>query len=142
MVPDEEDAEDKKTRVHPQTNNPRFDEIFAYPLTETELINKKMIVKVMDHDVLGRDDILGEVIIDINTFNFRDSPIHTAWYTLNMEVSIVHCYIHVNYLLNMEVNIVHCYIHVNYLLNMEVNIVHCYIHVNYLLNMEVNIVHC
>jgi Ca2+-dependent lipid-binding protein len=62
-----EDAEDKKTRVHPQTNNPRFDEIFAYPLTETELINKKMIVKVMDHDVLGRDDFLGEVIIDINT---------------------------------------------------------------------------
>jgi hypothetical protein len=51
-------------------------------------INKKMIVKVMDHDVLGRDDFLGEVIIDINTFNFRDSPIHTAWYTLNMEVNI------------------------------------------------------
>jgi hypothetical protein len=91
---------------------------------------------------LKATDILGEVIIDINTFNFRDSPIHTAWYMLNMEVNIVHCYIHVNYLLNMEVNIVHCYIHVNYLLNMEVNIVHCYIHVNYLLNMEVNIVHC
>ena len=91
MVPDEEDAEDKKTRVHPQTNNPRFDEIFAYPLTETELINKKMIVKVMDHDVLGRDDFLGEVIIDINTFNFRDSPIHTAWYTLNMETDLDVC---------------------------------------------------
>ena len=87
MNPDVDDSEEKRTRVYPQTNNPKFDEIFAYPLTETELINRKLIVKVMDNDVLGRDDFLGEVIIDMNTFNFHESPIHTAWYNLNMEVS-------------------------------------------------------
>ncbi|XP_076091952.1 synaptotagmin-10-like [Mytilus galloprovincialis] len=88
MTPDVEDAEEKRTRVYPQTNNPKFDEIFAYPLTETELINRKLVVKVMDSDLLGRDDFLGEVIIDMNTFNFRDSPIHTAWYNLNMETDL------------------------------------------------------
>lgn len=88
LRPDIEDSEEKKTRVHPQTNSPVFDEIFAYPLMETELINRKFIFKVLDHDVLGRDDFLGEVIIDLNTFNFRESPIHTAWYSLNMETDL------------------------------------------------------
>lgn len=50
------------------------------------LTDLKMVVQVMDADIMGQDDFIGEVIVEMTSFNFRDTPFHTAWYSLNMEV--------------------------------------------------------
>ena len=71
-----------------QSNDPMFDEIFAFPLEESDLSDLKMVVQVMDADIMGEDDFIGEVVVEMNTFNFRESPFHIAWYSLNMEVNI------------------------------------------------------
>ena len=49
---------------------------------------------------MDRDDLIGEAIIRLDTFDFHLSPVHTAWYTLNAEVGIsssgknkIHCYL-------------------------------------------------
>lgn len=85
LMPDEEGMEPKKTAVTRGDSEPRFDEIFAFPLDEQELMSLKMIVDVLDDDITGQDDNLGQVIIDLNSFNFKENPTHTAWYMLARE---------------------------------------------------------
>ena len=46
------------------------------------------MVQVLDHALGGRDDVKGEVIINLNQFSFRSEPVLTAWYQLNMEVNM------------------------------------------------------
>lgn len=87
MYPDPSGNGQKRTKVIHDTTNPRFDDIFYFGITEVEMAETMLLVQVWDSDTLGNDDFLGEVIIKMNTFNFRDCPIHTAWYTLNSEVS-------------------------------------------------------
>ena len=74
------------THVIQQTNNPRFDEIFSYNMPEFALGQSKVIVQVIDHTIGGHDDVRGEVLINLNQFDFRSEPVLTAWYQLNMEV--------------------------------------------------------
>lgn len=85
-MPDNEGLGERRTAVVRQSNDPVFDEIFAFPLEETSLTDLKIVVQVMDADIMGQDDFIGEVIVDMNSFNFRETPFHTAWYSLNMEV--------------------------------------------------------
>lgn len=40
----------------------------------------------MDVDIMGQDDFIGEVIVEISLFNFRDILFYIVWYFLNMEV--------------------------------------------------------
>ena len=75
------------TQIVHQNNNPRFDEIFGYNMPEFALGQSKLVVQVIDHALGGRDDVRGEVIINLNQFSFRSEPILTAWYELNMEVT-------------------------------------------------------
>lgn len=88
LNPDPVGAGERRTAVVRQSNDPVFDEIFAFPLEESDLSDLKMVVQVMDADIMGEDDFIGEVVVEMNTFNFRESPFHTAWYSLNMEVNI------------------------------------------------------
>ncbi|KAK3101636.1 hypothetical protein FSP39_005068 [Pinctada imbricata] len=85
LMPENAEIGGKRTAVVKQSNSPVFDEIFAFPLKESELVDLKMLVQVMDADILGRDDFLGETIVNLNTIKFREDPFHTEWYTLNME---------------------------------------------------------
>ncbi|KAL5014679.1 hypothetical protein ScPMuIL_008949 [Solemya velum] len=88
MYPDPSGNGQKRTKVIHDTSNPRFDDIFYFGITEVEMAETMLLVQVWDSDTLGNDDFLGEVIIKMNTFNFRDCPIHTAWYTLNSETDL------------------------------------------------------
>ncbi|XP_062615236.1 synaptotagmin-A-like isoform X1 [Saccostrea cucullata] len=88
LLPDNEAAGERRTAIVRQCNDPVYDEIFAFPLEEHELNDLKMVVQVMDADIMGQDDFIGEVIVDMMTFNFRETPFHTAWYTLNMETDL------------------------------------------------------
>ena len=66
----------------------RYDEIFSYNIPEHGLGQSKLVVQVLDHALGGRDDVKGEVIINLNQFSFRSEPVLTAWYQLNMEVKM------------------------------------------------------
>ncbi|KAJ8301633.1 hypothetical protein KUTeg_020620 [Tegillarca granosa] len=88
LLPDTNRQGEKKTRVVQQCNNPTYNEIFAFQLDELELMDMKLLVQVLDKDIISRDDVIGEVIIDMNTFKFKENPVHTAWYMLNKETDL------------------------------------------------------
>lgn len=88
LLPDPLNQGAKMTQIVHQNNNPRFDEIFGYNMPEFALGQSKLVVQVIDHALGGRDDIRGEVIINLNQFSFRSEPILTAWYQLNMETDL------------------------------------------------------
>ena len=87
MHPDLHGEGGHTTQIVVETNDPVYNEIFSFTLTELEILDTKLIVQVWDYDVTSRDDFLGEVIVNMNTFNFKEDPIHTAWYTLRLQVS-------------------------------------------------------
>ncbi|XP_048740637.2 synaptotagmin-10-like [Ostrea edulis] len=88
LMPDNDGLGERRTAVMRQCNDPVFDEIFAFPLEEYKLSDLKMVVQVIDADIMGQDDFIGEVIVEMNTFNFRETPFHTAWYSLHMETDL------------------------------------------------------
>ena len=55
-------------------------------MPEFALSQSKVVVQVIDHTIGGHDDVRGEVLINLNQFDFRSEPVLTAWYQLNMEV--------------------------------------------------------
>lgn len=59
-MPDNEGMGERRTAVVRQSNDPVFDEIFAFPLEEMSLTDLKMVVQVMDADIMGRTTLLGK----------------------------------------------------------------------------------
>ncbi|XP_041349855.1 synaptotagmin-1-like [Gigantopelta aegis] len=88
MHPDLHGEGGHTTQIVVETNSPVFNEIFSFTLSELEILDAKLIIQVWDYDVTSRDDFLGEVIVNMNTFNFKQDPIHTAWYTLRMQTDL------------------------------------------------------
>jgi hypothetical protein len=86
MYPDSHSHGAKTTQIVVSSRSPVYNEIFAFKASEAELKDASMIVQVWDYDVAERDDFLGEVIVNIQTFNFQEEPIITAWFDLRMEV--------------------------------------------------------
>lgn len=78
----------RKTQVVHGTNCPRYDEIFGYCIPRYDLGEAKLIVQVCEHSLGGNDDVRGEAIIPLNSFSFHEEPVHTAWYSLNMETDL------------------------------------------------------
>ena len=46
------------------------------------------LLQVWDADIMEADDFIGEAIIPLSSFDFETEPVHTAWYTLQNEVSV------------------------------------------------------
>lgn len=78
----------KQTSPSNKPQNPVYNEKFAFSLEEVALNDTRLIVKVIDLDLVSNDmEFLGEAVISMADFDFRESPVHTAWYTLGPEVS-------------------------------------------------------
>ena len=45
-------------------------------------------MQVWDADIMEADDFIGEAIVPLASFDFEAEPVHTAWYTLQNEVSV------------------------------------------------------
>ena len=86
LYPDPFKQGEKTTNVAKKTLSPVWHEIFVFGMTELQLLDTRLLVQLWDHDLLDYDDFIGEVIVDLQTFNFDDEPQHTAWYSLQMEV--------------------------------------------------------
>lgn len=56
-------------------------------MEEVALADTRLILQIIDQDAVTDDqEFLGEVVISLSDFNFVESPVHTAWYTLQPEV--------------------------------------------------------
>lgn len=88
LLPDPLNQGEKVSQVVQQSNSPIFNEIFSYAIPEYGLGQSKLVVQVLDHALGGRDDVKGEVIINLSQFSFRSEPVLTAWYQLNMETDL------------------------------------------------------
>lgn len=87
----------KQTSPSNQPLNPSYNEKFVFPLDEVALQDTKLILQVLDQDLVNDEyEFLGEVIISLSDLNFKESPIHTAWYTLQPEVRSGLLVVHLN----------------------------------------------
>ena len=89
MFPDLHSHGAKMTQIVVETNDPVYNEIFAFRATEEELKDSRLVAQVWDYDVAARDDFLGEAIVDTRSFNFQEESVITAWFDLRMEVSAI-----------------------------------------------------
>lgn len=85
LLPDNHGEGAKRTQTIHQTNSPRFDEIFSYLVAPAELEHGRLLVHVCEQGLGDDFDVRGEVIIDLNSLPFCSDPVHTAWYSLNLE---------------------------------------------------------
>ena len=72
-----------------KTLNPEFHEIFDFPLTGEELLQRRLVLQVWDQDVIDRDDLMGEMIVELSDLPISPSGavgVHTGWYSLSEEV--------------------------------------------------------
>jgi Ca2+-dependent lipid-binding protein len=90
LYPDSSGQGERRTRAVKQSNCPVFNEIFTFTMPESELLTTSLLVQVWDHDMISRDYFLGETIVRLGPLDFRTEPIHTDWYSLNMEVRYTH----------------------------------------------------
>ncbi len=86
MYPLEEQSMLHKTQVVKKSLKPTYHEIFSVPLTDDNLRDGKLVVQVWDKDIMDHDDLIGEVVIAMESFDFSLLNVHTAWYTLRAQV--------------------------------------------------------
>ena len=87
VIPDPESLGVKQTSTSDEPSNPSFHEKFVFPVEEVALLDTKLVLKVIDHDVVSDDtECLGEVVVSLSDFSFNQSSVHTAWYSLQPEV--------------------------------------------------------
>merc|ERR1719450_50061 len=64
-------ADIKKTDVKKKTLNPEFNQIFEFPVTKRDAMNKTIVFQVFDSDKLSKDDPIGEVQIPLWQLNLN-----------------------------------------------------------------------
>ncbi|XP_019614000.1 PREDICTED: BAI1-associated protein 3-like isoform X1 [Branchiostoma belcheri] len=66
----------EKTSIKKKTLNPLFDETFKFPVAVSQLkqTGACVLFTVMDHDVLARDDVAGEVFLPLADVYGQDRP--------------------------------------------------------------------
>uniref|UniRef100_W5NL28 Synaptotagmin-like protein 2 n=1 Tax=Lepisosteus oculatus TaxID=7918 RepID=W5NL28_LEPOC len=80
LNPDKSRLSKRKTSVKKNTVNPVFQESLKYKLEKVELQSRVLNVSVWHNDSLGRNAFLGEVEIDLKTWDWNhEAP---AWYNL------------------------------------------------------------
>jgi Ca2+-dependent lipid-binding protein len=56
-------VEKKKTVIHQKTLNPVFNETFTFAVPYERIRHASLVVSVMDHDRIGRNDKIGQIIL-------------------------------------------------------------------------------
>ena len=64
LIP-EVDNKTRRTDIRRNCPDPYFNEIFKFPVTYDELVDKYLLFQVFDYDRFSRNDVTGEVRIDM-----------------------------------------------------------------------------
>lgn len=69
----EVDARKRQTTIHRNDPNPFFDQHFKFPVSHEELQLKTLVLQVFDYDRYSRNDIIGEVTMNMGDYDIANS---------------------------------------------------------------------
>ncbi|CAH1968325.1 unnamed protein product [Acanthoscelides obtectus] len=69
----EVDARKRQTSIHRNNPNPLFDQMFKFPVSHEELQFKTLVLQVFDYDRFSRNDIIGEVTMNLSDVDIANS---------------------------------------------------------------------
>ncbi|XP_036879531.1 synaptotagmin-like protein 3 isoform X8 [Manis javanica] len=89
LLPDRSSQGKRKTRVHRNTLDPTFQETLKYQVEPAQLVTRQLQVSVWHLGTLTRRVFLGQVIIPLATWDFRDSATQSFhWFPLQAKAEI------------------------------------------------------
>ncbi|NWI15131.1 SYTL2 protein, partial [Crypturellus soui] len=72
LLPEKYKLGKRKTSVKKKTFNPVYNEILRYKIEKSVLKNQRLNISVWHNDTFGRNSFLGEVELDLGTWNWND----------------------------------------------------------------------
>ncbi|ESO83943.1 hypothetical protein LOTGIDRAFT_183988 [Lottia gigantea] len=85
LLPDKSRNGKRKTKIKKHTLSPVFNEVLKYNISESELYSRSLWLTVWHNDKFGRNDFLGEVLVQFENYKFTDNS--PRWYPLQERVS-------------------------------------------------------
>uniref|UniRef100_A0A8C6X7F9 Synaptotagmin-like protein 2 n=1 Tax=Naja naja TaxID=35670 RepID=A0A8C6X7F9_NAJNA len=83
LLPEKHKLGKRKTSVKKKTLNPVFNEILRYKIDKAVLESQRLNISVWHHDTFGRNSFLGEVELDLVSWDWKDSQNkQMIWYPL------------------------------------------------------------
>nr|CAH7748594.1 unnamed protein product [Callosobruchus chinensis] len=70
-----------KTKVIVDSCDPVFEETFEYLVSESDLLNSKLVLTTKSKKVFFNSDVIGQVVIDFKKFHDLDKPVR-EWFEL------------------------------------------------------------
>ncbi|XP_070559077.1 synaptotagmin-1-like [Ptychodera flava] len=86
LIPDQTSEGAKTSSAAENTLYPTYNEIFTFKLLEEDVSDSKLRVQVWDKDIFGKDDFMGEKIVNLSEINFKE--VFTNWYELQAETDL------------------------------------------------------
>ncbi|KAG8448028.1 hypothetical protein GDO86_015213 [Hymenochirus boettgeri] len=80
LLPDKARMGKRKTSVKRKTTNPIYNEVLRYKIEKMVLLIQKLNLSVWHNDPLGRNSFLGEMEIDLTSWDWSNTAAH--WYNL------------------------------------------------------------
>lgn len=80
LLPEKAKMGKRKTAVKKKTLNPVYNEILRYKISKQSLLAQTLNLSVWHHDALGRNSFLGEVNVNLGTWDWSDTQ--RKWYQL------------------------------------------------------------
>ncbi|KAM9324047.1 synaptotagmin-like protein 2 [Gastrophryne carolinensis] len=80
LLPDKARMGKRKTSVKRKTTNPIYSEVLKYKIEKMALLIQKLNLSVWHNDPLGRNSFLGELEIDLTSWDWSNTK--SNWYTL------------------------------------------------------------
>ncbi|XP_030055995.1 synaptotagmin-like protein 2 isoform X13 [Microcaecilia unicolor] len=80
LLPDKAKMGKRKTAVRKKTLNPAYNEILRYKIDKKTLLTQKLNLSVWHNDTFGRNSFLGEVELDLATWNWNNKQMN--WFPL------------------------------------------------------------
>ncbi|NWR57834.1 SYTL2 protein, partial [Bucorvus abyssinicus] len=88
LLPEKYKLGKRKTSVKKKTFNPVYNEILRYKIDKGLLKNQSLNISVWHNDTFGRNSFLGEVELDLGTWDWNDkSNKHINWFPLKPRTS-------------------------------------------------------
>ncbi|NWS68744.1 SYTL2 protein, partial [Crotophaga sulcirostris] len=88
LLPEKYKLGKRKTSVKKKTFNPVYNEILRYKIEKSLLKNQSLNISVWHHDTFGRNSFLGEVELDLGSWDWNDkSNKQINWYPLKPRTS-------------------------------------------------------